>query len=185
MGTLAYIKNFIQDRDVASVTPSSKFLVKRVCRWIDFSKPCTVVEYGPGTGVFSRHILSKMTPDSTLLMIESNKDFVDRLEDDFADADPRTIAVHDRAENAGAVLREHDLSAADYVVSGIPFSFLDDEAQAELLRCTRDILTDDGKFLVYQVRNHMDDLLRTHFENVNKEYELRNLPPMFAYEATE
>jgi len=30
MSTLAYIKNFIRDRDVAAITPSSKFLVKRV-----------------------------------------------------------------------------------------------------------------------------------------------------------
>ena len=183
MGTLAYIKNFIRDRDVAAITPSSKFLVKRVCGWIDFSRPCTIVEYGPGTGVFSTHILSQMTSDSTLLMIEGNEDFVNRIEEDFAGNDPRAITVHDRAENAVDILGTHDLGAADYVISGIPFSFLDDEVRADLLQCTRDILKDNGKFLVYQNYNHMEKPLRKHFGRVKKEYELRNIPPMFAYEA--
>ena len=182
MGTLAYIKNFIRDRDVAAVTPSSKFLVKRVCRWIDFDTPCTIVEYGPGTGVFSEYILSQMTSDSTLLMIEGNEDFVDRLNDNYA-ADPRAITVHDRAENTETILDRYELPAADYVLSGIPFSFLDDAVRRDLLQRTRNILTDDGKFLVYQNYNHMEKPLRRHFSQVRKEYELRNLPPMFAYEA--
>ena len=183
MGTLAYIKNFIRDRDVAAITPSSKFLVKRVCRWIDFSQPCTIVEYGPGTGVFSTYILEHMTSDSTLLMIEGNEDFVDRLNEDVAADDSRAITVHDRAENAAQILTDHNLPAADYVLSGIPFSFLDDDVRNELLHITRDILSDAGKFLVYQNYNHMEQPLRQHFGRVKKEYELRNIPPMFAYEA--
>ena len=182
MGTLSYIKNFIQDKDVAAVTPSSKFLVKRVCRWIDFSRPSTVVEYGPGTGVFSEYILENLGADSTLLMIESNPNFVEKLREMTAD-DDRVIVVEDRAENVQDIMAAHDLPEADYVISGIPFSFLDEDVKHELLVQTREALTEDGKFLVYQNYNHMEDPLRRHFSSVKKEYELFNLPPMFAYEA--
>jgi len=68
-------------------------------------------------------------------------------------------------------------------VSGIPFSFLDDDVKQDLLERTRSILADDGKFLVYQNYNHMEDPLREHFGRVHKEYEILNLPPMFAYQA--
>jgi phospholipid N-methyltransferase len=182
-GTISYIKNFIRDQDVAAIAPSSSFLVQRVCKWIDFDTPATIVEYGPGNGVFSTHILENMTEDSTLVLIESNPDFVETLRDMTAD-DPRAIVVEDRAEHVESILAEHDLGAVDYVVSGIPFSFLDDQTRTELLRTTRDVLADDGKFLVYQNYNHLEEPLREHFSEVTKEREYLNIPPtMHAYEA--
>ncbi len=182
MGTLSYIKNFLKDKDVAAITPSSRFLVRRVCDWIDFSEDCIVVEYGPGTGVFSRYILEHMTEDSTLLLIESNEEFVDQL-NEIAAGDPRVVVVKDRAENIVDVMEVHDLEQADYVVSGIPFSFLDADVKRDLIVRTREVLAEDGKFLVYQNYNHMEEPLRHHFSTVNKEYEIRNIPPTYAYEA--
>lgn len=183
MSTLAYIKNFIKDKDVAAVTPSSTFLVKRVCQWIDFTEPSVIVEYGPGTGVFSRYIIKRMSPNSRLILIESNPDFVQRLRMQTKD-DERVEVYRDRAENVADILDQAGESEADYVVSGIPFSFLDDETRHELIQQTRKILSDDGKFLVYQNYNHMEEPLRQHFGQVTKGYEILNIPPMFVYEAT-
>lgn len=182
MGTLSYIKNFIQDKDVAAITPSSKFLVERVCRWIDFSSPSRIVEYGPGTGVFSKYILEHMGPDSSLLLIESNENFVRQLRE-MTEGDDRATIVCGRAENVRDIMDDAGIKEADYVLSGIPFSFLDDDTRKELLERTRAVLRDEGKFLVYQNYNHMEDPLRRHFASVTKEYELFNIPPMFAYEA--
>lgn len=182
-GTFSYIKNFLQDQDVAAIAPSSSFLVQRVCKWIDFEDDQIIVEYGPGNGVFSEFILDRMTTDSTLLLIESNPDFVDTLEEMTAD-DPRAVVVKDRAERIVEILDDHDIDAVDYIVSGIPFSFFDEDERHELLTRTRDVLAEDGKFLVYQNYNHLEDPLREHFSEVTKEYEPRNIPPtMFAYEA--
>lgn len=182
-GTLSYIKNFIQDPDVAAIAPSSSFLVERVCKWIDFEEPAVIVEYGPGNGVFSEYILDHMTDDSTLLLVESNPDFVEMLEE-MTDDDPRGIVVEDRAENIEEILADHGIDEVDYIVSGIPFSFLDDEVKADLLTTTRKVLSDDGKFLVYQNYNHMEDPLREYFSEVTTEREYRNIPPtMHAYEA--
>jgi len=182
MGTLAYIKNFIRDRDVAAITPSSKFLVKRVCKWIDFDTPRRIVEYGPGTGVFSKYLLENMHEDSELIMIEGNASFVQSLRQ-YCKGDERAVVVHDRAENVRQIMDTHDVDRADYVLSGIPFSFLDEDVKHELISRTRDVLTSDGKFLVYQNYNHMEKPLRRHFDSVTREYEILNLPPMFAYEA--
>jgi phospholipid N-methyltransferase len=182
MSTISYIKNFIKDRDVAAITPSSTFLVKRVCRWIDFSRPNVIIEYGPGTGVFTEHLVAEMTNDSRLILIEGNDAFVEELSERFGH-DERVDVYHDRAENVEQVLQAAGEEAADYVISGIPFSFLDDDVKHELIQRTRKILTDTGKFLVYQNYNHMEKPLRHHFGHVHKEYELLNIPPMYAYQA--
>lgn len=182
-GTLSYIRNFIKDRDVAAIAPSSRFLVRRVCKWVDFTEPAVIVEYGPGNGVFSEYIRERMTPDSTLLLIESNADFVDMLTEKMAD-DSRVRVEQGRAENVVEILQAHGLSSADYILSGIPFSFLDDDVKRELLTQTHEVLSTGGKFLVYQNYNHLEAPLREHFSTVTKEYEPRNIPPtMFAYEA--
>lgn len=182
-GTFSYIKNFIRDQDVAAIAPSSSFLVERVCKWIEFDEPAVIVEYGPGNGVFSEYILERMTDDSTLLLVESNPDFVEMLEEMTAD-DPRAHVIEDRAEHIREILDAHDIDAVDYIVSGIPFSFLDDDTKKELLETTREVLAEDGKFLVYQNYNHLEAPLRKHFSEVTKEREFLNIPPtMHAYEA--
>jgi phospholipid N-methyltransferase len=182
-GTISYIKNFIQDQDVAAIVPSSSFLVRRVCKWIDFDEPAIIVEYGPGNGVFSEYIVDNMTEDSRLVLVESNPDFVEMLEDKYAD-DPRVVVVEDRAEHIEQILDDHDLEEVDYIVSGIPFSFLDEDTRAELLSTTHDVLADDGKFLVYQYYNHLEEPLREQFAEVTKEREYLNIPPTIrAYEA--
>lgn len=168
---------------MAAIAPSSSFLVKRVCKWINFDEPAVIVEYGPGNGVFSKYILEKMTSDSTLILIESNPDFVDMLEDMTKD-DSRAIVVDARAEQIKDILVENDIDEVDYIVSGIPFSFLDDDTKKQLLENTRDVLGDNGKFLVYQNYNHLEAPLRDHFSEVTKEREFLNIPPtMHAYEA--
>ena len=182
-GTFSYIKNFIQDQDVAAIAPSSSFLVERVCKWIDFDETAVIVEYGPGNGVFSEYMLEHMTADSTLILIESNPDFVEMLEEKTA-SDPRAVVVEDRAEHVRDILDAHNVDAADYVVSGIPFSFLDDETKRELLATTQDVLRENGQFLVYQNYNHLEAPLRQHFSEVTKEREFLNIPPtMHAYKA--
>lgn len=182
-GILSYVKNFIQDQDVAAIAPSSSFLVRRVCKWIDFDEDNVIVEYGPGNGVFSEFIWDRMTDNSTLILIESNDDFVDMLEEKTA-SDSRVHVVQDRAENIVAILDALNIEEVDYTVSGIPFSFLDESVKHDLLERTCAVLAEEGKFLVYQNYNHLEDPLRDHFSEVQKEYEPRNIPPtMFAYEA--
>lgn len=176
--TLAYIKNFIKDRNVASVTPSSPFLVRRVCRRMDFGGTRrVVVEYGPGTGVFSRRIVKMMGPDDRLLLIETNRNFVEALRP--LARDPRVEVFHEKAQHVKEVLqRAGEPDGADYILSGIPFSFFDDAERHALIRTTRQALKPGGKFLVYQHYNHMEKPLRQHFGRVEKDFELLNLPPI-------
>jgi phospholipid N-methyltransferase len=185
MDTFVYIMNFIKDRNVASITPTSSVGVKRVCSKIDFSQNNLIVEYGPGTGVFSKYMLQKMRQTSRLILIERNGSFNSILRKNIDD--PRAVLVHDSAENVLQTLRACKESEADYIVSGIPFSFLSSDLKHRILYNTHRALKKGGKFLVYQTcfqtNNHLKVHLQKYFPVVNSKYELVNIPPLRTYEA--
>ncbi len=185
MDTLVYIMNFIKDRNVASITPTSSVGVKRVCSKIDFNRENLIVEYGPGTGVFSKYLLGHMKEDSRLVLIERNRNFKSFLQKNIKD--PRMVLVHDSCENVLETLRSIKESEADYIISGIPFSFLDHDLKHRILYNTHRALKKGGKFLVYQTcfqtNNHLKVHLKKHFPIVNSKYELANIPPLRTYEA--
>ncbi len=180
MSTFLYIKNFLSDKNVASVTPSSSACVRHVCRKIDFRKRLTVFEYGPGNGVFSRYLLDHMTGDSRLILIELNARFAALLKQW---KDPRMSVVEESAEAALRIAEDMNIESADYVISGIPFSFLNESQKQDVLRETYALLKPGGKFLAYQTSGHLKNPVRKVFGNLRTEVELRNIPPMLIYEA--
>lgn len=185
MSTLSYVKNFVSDKYIASITPTSEFGVRRVCGKIDFRRCGVVVEFGPGTGVFTRHLLRNMGPESSVVLIERNPNFCRMLKSRFPD--PRAVVVHDCASNVIGILDALGKSAADYVLSGIPFSFLPFQMRDGILRNSHAALRDGGKFLAYQTfyqsNNHLKMHLDKIFRSVRVEYEMLNLPPLRVYEA--
>ncbi len=180
MSTYHYLKSLIRDKNVASVTPSSGFTVKKATRKIDFSRDNIIIEYGPGTGVFADYMLERMTPDSRLIMIELNSGFAQKLRDI---GDPR-VSVHEAsAESVEEIAEKQGVNRADYILSGIPFSFLQDDVKHGILAASCRLLADEGYFLAYQTSSHLKKALQQHFSQVHTTYEFRNIPPMCIYEA--
>jgi len=178
--TLTYIKNFIKDRDVASITPTSIRCVKKVCQHIDFSKDLNIVEYGPGNGVFSEYILGKLTPGSKMILIEANQNFVKQLKNQIKDD---RVEVHNvLAGDVKEILDEGLIGKIDYVLSGIPFSFLKPDRKLKVLQATKEILKPNGKFLAYQTSGHLKKPLMKVFGNVKTEREMLNIPPYLIYD---
>jgi phospholipid N-methyltransferase len=179
MSKIDFLKTFIKDRDVASVTPTSQHCVKKVCTHIDFSKDFTLVEYGPGDGVFSKYLLDKMSPGSRLILIEANEDFVSHLKDTIRD--PRVQVHNILAGNVESVLATEDVGNIDYVLSGIPFSFLKKDRKRIVLEATKKILKEGGLFLAYQTSGHLKKPVMEVFGNLETEREILNLPPYLIY----
>lgn len=180
MSKIDFFKTFIKDRDVASVIPTSLRCVKKVCTHIDFSKDFLLVEYGPGNGVFTKYLLEKMTPGSRLVLVEANKDFVEELKDTIKD--PRVQINNILAGDVESVLEPEDIGNVDYVLSGIPFSFLKKERKHEVLTATKRILKDGGKFVAYQTSGHLKKPVMEVFGNYDIEMEMLNIPPYLIYD---
>ncbi len=179
MSKIDFLKTFIKDRDVASVTPTSMHCVKKVCTNIDFKQDFTLVEYGPGDGVFSKYLLNKMTPGSKLILIELNKDFAVRLQESIND--PRVEIHNTRAGDVESVLSPEDIGHIDYVLSGIPFSFLKKDRKHVVLQATKNILREGGLFLAYQTSGHLKKPVMEVFGNYETDFVPLNIPPYFVY----
>ncbi len=174
-----FFKTFVKDRDVASVIPTSIRCVKKVCQNIDFSKDITLVEYGPGNGAFTHFLLEKISPGSRLILVEANRNFVSSLKESISD--PRVEIHNILAGNVESVLSPEDIGNIDYVLSGIPFSFLDWDRKIEVLNATKKILKDSGKFLAYQTSGHLKKPVMEVFGNFDTDFEPLNIPPYFIY----
>jgi len=185
MGTLAYVRNFFTDKYIASVTPTSIYGVRRVCGKIDFAGSAVLVEFGPGTGVFTRYLLEKIPTGGRLILIERNPNFASVLRTKFPD--PRVTIVNDSAENVLSILEACGGLPADYIVSGIPFSFFQEDLRRDILGRAYAALRPGGKFLAYQTfyqsPGHLRIPLEERFGSIRMEYEMRNIPPLGIYEA--
>ncbi|HSR10295.1 MAG TPA: rRNA adenine N-6-methyltransferase family protein [Thermodesulfobacteriota bacterium] len=188
INTLVYLKNLVTDIHVASVTPTSRFGVSRVCEKIDFDKTKLILEYGPGTGNFTTRLLENLGSKARLVAIERNSDFCRILKKSIPD--PRLTIFQDSAENVLKILKSCNGSSelkADYIISGIPFSLLSRQRKMNILKNTHAALKKGGKFLAYQAFFQLPDILKTPlqeiFGDVKVRYCLFSVPPLLLLEA--
>jgi len=178
---MGYVKVFLDDRSVASVTPSSKYLVERVIKAMDLEHSKVIVEYGAAQGVITRRILQKMRPDAKLIAIEFNKELYNELVASLRD--PRMIAVHGDVREIDKILTSHGLEQADVIISGVPFAFFSGRGRHELLTKTSHLLRHGGRFIPYQVTTHLIPMLKDYFRQVDIQFEVLNIPPHFVFTA--
>jgi phospholipid N-methyltransferase len=171
-----FARNFLKHpRMLGSVIPSSRFLVDRLLRRVDWARARLIVEYGPGVGNFTAEILRRMHPDATLVVIETNEDFVDYLQRSLPDSRLRVEAGS--AADVVQILERMGLGSADYVISGIPFSTMPAELRVSILGATRAALKPDGAFLVYQFSGGVLPDLKRVFGWVQQSFEPLNVLP--------
>jgi phospholipid N-methyltransferase len=160
---------------LGSLIPSSRFLVNKVLGEVDWGRARVFLEYGPGVGTFTTEILRRMRPDAVLVVLETNADFVRFLRGKVLD--DRLHVVHASAADADTALARLDLSHADYVISGIPYTTMPPEAREAILRTTRAVLHPNGAFLVYQFTRTVLPYLQQVFGLVRQDFEPLNVMP--------
>jgi phospholipid N-methyltransferase len=178
-----FAKNFLKHPAMlGSVIPSSRFLIERLLKQVDFARARVIVEYGPGVGTITREILKRMRPDAVLIVLETNPDFVRFLKRSVHD--PRLRVVHESAATVERALAEQGVEHADYVISGIPFSTLPGKVREDVLRATHAALGTTGVFLVYQFSPKVLPDLRRIFRRVQRSFEPLNVLPAVLFYCT-
>jgi len=160
---------------VGSVIPSSRRTIEAMLRPVDWANTRLFVEYGPGVGTFCGSILERLAPDATLLVIDTNPVFVDYLRRKFADG--RLIAAHGSAAEVNEIVAAHGFDAADYVLSGLPFSTLPAGVGPAIAEATHRVLRPGGAFLVYQYSPYVLRLIEPLFDRIERDLEWWNIPP--------
>ena len=160
---------------VGSIIPSSRVLIDKMLRPVDWENTRLFVEYGPGVGTFTRPILELLGPDAKLVTIDTNPDFSTYLKESIED--PRLIAVTGSAADVESILADRGLGEADYVLSGLPFSTLPPGVGDAIAEATAKVIRPGGAFLVYQFSPKVKDFIQPHFDRIERGFEWVNVPP--------
>jgi phospholipid N-methyltransferase len=173
---LLFGRNFIKHpKMLGSLIPSSRFLVNKLLGEVDWTQARVVLEYGPGVGTFTTEILKRMRPDGVLVVLETNADFVRFLKRKVRDN--RLHVIHGSAAEADTALARLQLSRADYVISGIPYTTIPPDVRDIILRKTHAVLDPNGAFLVYQFTRAVLPYLQQVFGLVRQDFEPLNVMP--------
>ena len=171
-----FVRGFLKDPAmVASVVPSSPLLIDAMLAPVDWAGCKLFVEYGPGVGTFSRHVLRRMRPDATLIAIDTSEDFARYLARDITDS--RFQMVHGSAADVREIMADHGFAEADYILSGIPFSTLPESVAGRIAEETHAALKVGGGFLVYQFSAKARAFMTRNFERIDDGFSLWNIPP--------
>lgn len=175
-----YIRNV---RTVGAVAPSSRFLADKMLRQINFKTTKTIVEYGPGTGVFTTQLVARKNAATKLIIIEQNKAFYDVLLGRYNNEESVTV-LHDSAVRIEEILKEQSIERVDYIVSGLPFAALPIEVSDAILKSTVRLIDVHGVFITFQYTLLKKSFMLGFFNNIAVTRELRNIPPAYVFVCT-
>lgn len=186
---MSFLKQTFSDyKHTGAIAASSKNLARLFIKTGGIQNKKVVVEFGPGTGVFTEEILKAMPEGGTYFGLELNESFVERTRLRCPDA---TIH-HDSATNIKKYLEELGLTHCDCIISGLPFANFEEGLQNEILQSAADALRPSGEFLTFAYTvglltkkgKKFKKKLPQFFETVTRTRTVMgNLPPAFIYHA--
>ncbi len=160
---------------LGSVVPSSRFLVDRMLRQVDWNEARVLVEYGPGVGTFTSRILRHMRADAMLVCIEASDEFVRHLRSSYSDR--RLRVVHESAAEVCCVLRRLGWHDTDVIISGLPFNAMRRHERERILRESKRALRPGGRFVAFQYGSRLAADLERIFGDVHTDLEPLNVWP--------
>ena len=163
---------------IGALSPSSSFLADKMLQPIHFETAKCIVEFGPGTGVFTTKLLEQMLPDAKLIAFEINPAFYNKLLDI---KDKRLIIINDSAELLDIYLAKNQEEKADYIVSSLPFAMIPDNVVEVILKKSLENLSVKGKYIQFQYSLNALSKLKSVFNKVAIKFTLLNLPPAFVF----
>ncbi len=196
-GRASFIREFLRNPGAtAAIAPSSRVLADRMVRGIDLAGCSSIVEFGPGSGVFTRAMLDRIPHGwarseggtGTFIAIEYNRRMARNVAREF----PRATVVFDSAANIEKLCAAQGIAPGtlDAVISGLGWASFPPALTTEILEATARMLRPGGHFrtFAYHVglvkRNawHLRSELRRLFGEVEMAHGAwANLPPAFIY----
>ena len=142
-----FLSNFIKHPGcVGAIAPSTENLAVQMVAPVDLKNVQTLVEYGPGTGVFTKYISDRIDHDKTMFF---SLEIDDKMFEVSTEAVPDVEIIKDSAANINEQLKKHGKDHADAIVSGLPWAIFPDKLQDEILAPTVEALKDGGVFTTF------------------------------------
>jgi phosphatidylethanolamine/phosphatidyl-N-methylethanolamine N-methyltransferase len=170
-------KFFTGGRTIASLTPSSRWLAKGMCRDIDPERPQTILELGAGMGPVTHCIQRVMHPESRIIAVEIDPD----LHRIASQRCPDVEVVLGSATDIDGILDSRDIESVDCFLSCLPTPSLPKEVNRCVLevwsrRCRSGVFTQ-----ITQIPWWYQSMYQQAFHDVEFQLVARNLPPAGVY----
>ena len=171
---------------MGSFAPSSPELAQAMLRQCDLKNARAIVEFGPGTGAFTRLILERIGKQAAFFALELDEKHVRQLRQCF----PGVHVYYDSAEKLQKYLVLHRRKKADYIISGLPWANMTVKIQERILEAVLDSLAPDGMFTTFAYvharwlprARRFRERLENYFGEVKISRIIwRNMPPAFVY----
>ena len=189
MELIHFFKEYLTSpKEVGGWAPSSHGLAELVTETAGVRRVNSVVEFGPGTGVFTEVIAAKLKPGATFFAIEISEEFVKQCQKRC----PGVNVIHDSAANVRKHMEELGVKELDCIVSGLPFALFEDDLQDGLLNAAYEALKPGGVLVTFTYitrpflprGRRFRRRLKARFSNLNEtKIVWRNFLPAFAYQA--
>ncbi len=163
---------------VGAIMPSGRALAEKMMEPIQFERARCIVEYGPGTGSFTRKLVKYKKEGTKLFLIENNPVFYKKLRKEFGMLKGVYI-IHGSAENVNRYLLEYGVRGVDYIVSGLPFTSLPKDVSEKILLAAQSVIGANGKFITFQYSLVKRRFFEKYFTLAGCLLELKNLPPAY------
>lgn len=201
--SIAFIREFIRHPGrIGAIAPSGRALAAAMVRGIDFSHTRSVLEFGPGTGVFTKAILDAMPHDwldprqsgrpgngrGRFIAIEFNTKMAAAVRRQF----PEALVVNDDAANVEGICRREGVEpgTVDAIISGLAWTSIPEQPRRRILEATHRVLRPGGEFRTFTYQASMlvrsawvfRRMLRETFSQVHVGRVVwANMPPAFVY----
>lgn len=164
---------------LGTITPSSRFLCKKMLQKIDFSKADVIIELGPGSGAITKLILENLSPKARLICFEINDNFFNQLQ---GLNHPQLIVLKVSAETIEEELKKLNLNKVCHIISSLPLTIISEPVSDKILEKSYKVLVKNGTFIQYQYSlSYFKKLKKVFKEAISLEFEPLNIPPAFIY----
>ena len=184
---MSFLREFITNPvTTGSVAPSSRFLAQAIVDGLDLPAADAVLEYGPGTGVFTEFVVRGLRPNTKFAAIELNPHFAQTFRKRY----PELLLFQDSVANVKTICDQAGIEQVDCIVSGLPWATFPESLQVQCLEEMMRVLKPGGQFVTFSYvhsqllagAKRFTKILPDYFSIVsNSPIVWLNVPPAFVY----
>ena len=187
MSGFLLLKNFIKSpTSVGSIWPSSPVLANAITTDINLEKSSSIVELGPGTGIFTEYIIKKKEHNAKFFVVELNPELCNIIKNKY----PTIKVYNESAANLELLKNEERLEHIETIISGLPWASFPTHVQNSIMEAIHVSLKPNGIFTTFAYIQgallpsaiKFRRLLKKYFSSVEtSKIVWRNIPPAFIY----
>lgn len=172
-------------REDGLIVSSSGFLVRAMLQRIDFSRDLRILEIGSGRGAFTRELIARMSPGSSLDICEIKSEYNPLVETFISANAEKTVNLHNCCVTGLLTRPDH----YDVILSSLPLKNLEDPASDnaflfQILTAVQFALIEGGLYLQYQYfKSNKADIEQVFGKNMDAiSFVPLNILPAFVYQ---